>query len=469
MEEAGVTGSLREYASVGSWQYCEVAFVSWQAKLGGRITVISNGIELGPPENKTVAVLLIGLLSRGADWSSREELARLLYPESDPSSRRAALRQTLFRLRRWLGESALEEVQDRIRLAHGAWSYDLVMADGEVAPTPMIAPGLAHPWVEALRLKWVPPSTTVEEDYAANFAVAVQTVASKDPDTARSILVGGANLASCLSVDTVGLLLGLTQPKDRRDPFAFEHIEMRCVLYERLGHLREAKAEQIRAYRLASQQRRHDNVIRAGAMLLFLETEDGQMGEAAAWVDYLQNSLNADTKSLFFCNARAAYLWNMHRLDEAVAQMGQAIPRVLSADRATKLHFWTNYAALSAEAGCMELGRDTLMEARSLAVPGLDVLQLTTLDFAQATGLMNAGRAEEAISLFQATRAATASRSAVLAEWYSIEGMAEALALAGRRPEGIRLWRSVEAERLSRCTRLTPRLLARRGRIMRSA
>jgi hypothetical protein len=332
----------------------------------------------------------------------------------------------------------------------------------------MIAPGLTHPWVESVRLEWAPPPPLpAQEVCAADFAAAVQSVARTDPDTARTILIGGANLVNCLQVDTVGALLGLTQPKDRRDPLTFEHFEMRSWLYQRLGFLKEAKTEQMRAYRLGSQQRKPELVIRAGAILVFLETEDGQMGEASAWVDYLQNTLNADTKSLLFCNARAAYLWNMNRLDEAVAQMSQAIPRIQSADRATKLHFWTNFAALSAEAGMVELGRETMAEARALAIPGLDIFQLITLDFAEATRLMMTNQTDEAIALFGTIRSEAASRGTELGQWYAAETMAEALAIAGRGAEAIQTWKSIETLRLSRCSRLTPRLLARRGRIMR--
>jgi tetratricopeptide (TPR) repeat protein len=441
--------------------------MAWHAKLGGQFTIFADGVDLGPPENRTVGVLLIGLLSRDPNWSSREELSQLLYPESDPVARRSALRQSLFRLRRLLGTDALEETRDRVRLAESCWTYDFLLESGKKASAPMIAPGLTHPWIEAVRLEWAPPTSTTQSQGAADFAAAVQSVARDDPDTARRLLVGGALLTDGLSLDTFGTLLGLTEPKDRRDPLVFEHIQMRRSLYERLGCYTEAKAAQTRAYRLAVQQRHAGHMVSAGALVLFMEIEDGQLGEAAAWVDYLQNALNADTRSLLFCNARAAYLWNMNRLDEAVAQMSQAIRRIPSTDRATRLHFYTNYSVLCAEAGMVELGLDAQAEARALVIPGLDVFQLMTLDLAEATRLMQAKRTDEAIVLLEGNRSGAAARGHVFVGWYATEAMAEALAIAGRTAEARRLWSKVEGLRLRRCARLTPRLLARRTRIMR--
>jgi hypothetical protein len=442
--------------------------MGWHAKLGGQTTVLSDGVEIGPPENKSVAVLLVGLLSRGPNWSSREELAGRLYPESDLGTRRASLRQSLFRMRKWLGAAALEEARDQVRLAAGSWTYDLLLANDERASAHMIAPGLIHPWIEELRAEWAPTPAGAPDDGVASFAAAVQAAARKDPDTGRRLLVGGALLTDSLSVDLFGTLLGLTQPKDRRDPLAFEHLDLRRSLYQRLGCMREAKAAQLRAYRLASQQRHAAHMISAGAIMLFLEVEDGQLGEAAAWVDYLQNVRNADTKSLLFCNAKAAYLWNMNRLDEAVAQMSQAIRRIPSADRATRLHFWTNFSVLCAEAGRADLGLDALAEARSLAIPGLDIASLLTLNLAEATRLMLVKRTDEAVALLEGNRSAAVIRGNVFVDWYAAEAMAEALAIEGRVAEAKRLWAGTESLRLSRCTRLTPRLLARRARIMRT-
>jgi len=343
------------------------------------------------------------------------------------------------------------------------------MADGEKAAAAMIAPGLMHPWVEAVRLQWAPPVQPVPSGGAADFAAAVRSVAFTDPDTARRILVGGTTMANCLPVDTVGALLGLTKPKDRRDPVAIEYLEMQRFLFERLGFFAEAKATATRAYRWASLQRKPGDMIRAGALLCFMEIEDGQMGEAAAWVDFLQHSLKADTRSLLFCNAKAAYLWNMNRLDEAVAQMGQAIRRVPSADRETRLHFWTNFAVLCAEASVWEQGADALTEARSLAIPGLDLMSIMTQDLAEATTLMAEREAGAAVKLLEGIQSTAVDRGFELPHWYATEAMAEALTIEGRVSEGKRVWAGIQAHRLGRCARLTPRLLARRSRIMGAA
>jgi hypothetical protein len=123
---------------------------------------------------------------------------------------------------------------------------------------------------------------------------------------------------------------------------------------------------------------------------------------------------------------------------------------------------------LCAEAGRDDLGADALAEAHALAIPDLDVMEMLTLDLARATRLMSMNRPEEAVDALQVELAEVAKREFELGDWYANEALAEALALAGRGREAVRVWRAVETRRLNRCTRLTPRLLARRARIFRT-
>jgi tetratricopeptide (TPR) repeat protein len=409
------------------------------------------------------------LLFRGTNWSGRNELADLLYPNSDASVRRSSLRQSLLRLKRWLGNEAIEEVQGRIRLAENKWTYDCLLANGEAAPSPMIAPGISHPWIEAVRNELAPIAEPMLADEVESFARAVEETASVDADTARSLLVGGTNLTACLPPDRLGHLLRLTQPKDRRDPLTIDHIELKVGLYDRLGCYRDAKEAQARAYRLASQQHIRDRMIRAGAMMLFYEIEDGQMGEASAWIDHLEQTLKADTRSLLFCNAKAAFLWNMNRLDDAIIQMRQAIRRIPSTDRLTKLHFYTNLTVLYAEARKLDLVDESLAEARSLVIDRLDVFRAMAIKLGEATRLMYSSCVDEAIALFDELIDENKRRECKPGYWYASEAKAEALALRGDLAEAVRLWQTTERSRLSQCTRLTPRLLARKMRIFRPA
>ncbi len=441
--------------------------MSWHVKLGGQLSVWKDGSELPGPENKTVGVLLVGLLFRGSDWSSRHDLANLLYPDSEEHSKRTALRQSLLRLRRWCGPDCIEEKQGLTRLSGGAWSYDLTLSNGEGALASMIAPNLDHPWIEAIRQSLTPQKQEQAIEAVEDFATAVGHAASIDKDTGRSLLVGGAALIQSLPIEQLRNLLSMTQPKDRRDPFTLEHQQLRAHYYERLGCYREIKETGLRAFRLATQQRKQEAMITSGAYMLFYEIEDGQMGEAAAWIDHLQSRLHADTKSLFFINAKAAYHWNMNRHEEAIAQMNQGIKRLPSTDRATRLHFWVNYSVLCAEARQLDQADEALEEARKLVIDQFDRWRILTMKYAEAILHMHRRNCDESIRMFESLAAANQEHYSLPGIWYANEGLSDALMSRGDLAEARSIWLANEKSRLSFCTRLTPRLQARRSRVLR--
>jgi len=441
--------------------------MSWHVKLGGQLSVWKDGSELPGPENKTVGVLLVGLLFRGSDWSSRQELADSLYPDSHECARRTSLRQSLMRLRRWCGDSCIEENHGLVRLLKDQWSYDLELANGEPAPASMVAPGLTHPWIESIRRTRAPKEQASVSKAVDTFAAAVEDAAKIDADSGRSLFVAGDSLIQSLPLEQLRDLLNLTQPKDRRDPYALEHQQLQAHLYERMGCYAEVKETGRRVFRLATQQRRQQTMIQTGAYMLFYEIEDGQMGEAAAWIDHLQNSLKADLRSLFFINAKAAYHWNMNRHEEAITQMSQAIRRLESTDRATRLHFWVNYAVLCAEARQLERAEEALEEARHLVIDEFDRQRILTMKFAEANINMHRGDFDESVRMLRWLVSASREHYSLPGIWYANEALAEALLVRGDLAEARHVWIANEKSRLSFCTRLTPRLQARRSRIFR--
>lgn len=442
--------------------------MSWHVKLGGQLSVWKDGSELPGPENKTVGVLLVGLLFRGSDWSSRHELANLLYPDSEEHSKRTALRQSLLRLRRWCGPDCIEEKQGLIRLSEGAWSYDLTLANGEGALASMIAPNLDHPWIEAIRQSLTPQKQEQAIEAVEDFATAVGNAASIDKDTGRSLLVGGAALIQSLPIEQLRNLLSMTQPKDRRDPFTLEHQQLRAHYYERLGCYREVKETGLRAFRLATQQRKQEAMITSGAYMLFYEIEDGQMGEASAWIDHLQSRLHADTRSLFFINAKAAYFWNMNKHEIAIDLMSQGIRRLASADRSTQLHFWVNYAVLCAEARHLDQADEALNEAKPLVIDQFDQPRIQTISYARAIVHMHRGNCDESVQMLRTLASISYNDHYSLPGiWYANEGLSDALMSRGDLAEARSIWLANEKSRLSFCTRLTPRLQARRSRVLR--
>src|ERR1022692_2214141 len=122
--------------------------------LRSEFSLWADGQELSVAPNRSVAVLLVGLLDKEECWTSRADLSRLLYPESDTVCALNALRQTLFRLRKWLGEDVTEERFGGIRLIPGVMTSSWPVARITQAMAPEdLAPGRDRPWIDAIRLE----------------------------------------------------------------------------------------------------------------------------------------------------------------------------------------------------------------------------------------------------------------------------------------------------------------------------
>ena len=438
--------------------------------LVGEFSVRANGAELQPPPDRTVAVLLLGLLDGADRWVSRSQVAGLLYPEVSTPAALNALRQTLFRFRKWLGPEVVQSQNNSIRLAPGlceaTWE-DLDSLTGSTLAG--IAPGLQHPWADAIRARRAKPRPDSAKTLHADFVRAVASAAGVDKDAARKILIGGSEIAVNLRSEEAAWLLGLTQPTDRRNPLAYEHLALRGFLHAKSGALRLSTEAYVKAYRLACHQRVQSKMAQAAAMAMFMFIECGDMGEAAIWLDRFTVTDRTAPVRLLLANARAAYLWNLNRVQEAAEIMTAAIPLVQAADRAQSVHFWTNLSVLAAEAADVEMQVHADEAARTLAVPAIDVWSIINLEFASATRLMAKGVLDQAIESFKHLKAKAAAAGQQAACWYILEAHAEALAHAGHIRQAVEMWSQAESERRAASARLTPRLAARKSRIMRYA
>ena len=435
------------------------------AHIGGRIEIWRDGKQMPDPPNRSVAVLLIGLIERGESWSGRDELAQRMYPGESQNKANAALRQSITRIRRWLGNDVIESGDARVRLKD-SWELDLNFAHGEPATGQRIAPGIRHPWLEEMRLQWSPAPAIPEVRFSQAFAEAVEELSKVDPDTARSTLVGGAALLGILPTTTVARLLGLTHPTDRRDPFSFEQIELETLLLTRMGDLAGAMAAGLRAFRMATHQRSMSLIDRGIAGMLFASIEAGQMSEAKGWLDRIPETERIGKTRLLLSNARAAYAWNQIQFDEALELMKRAERFVTAAERAERLHFWSNYFVLAAEAGRQDQAQECEQRVRELIRCQIDLAACHCLELGLAELDLLAGQSEEAVKRMRSLVESAGRSEHELTSWYAQELLAEALCRAGNPSEGLSVWGAVETKRLRHGLRLTPRLRARKSRIM---
>jgi tetratricopeptide (TPR) repeat protein len=436
----------------------------YKVRLGGTFEVEGPSGTLSAPPNRTIATLFLGLLARGESWSGRDDVAQLLYPSSEMTSARTAFRQSLVRLRKWIGDASVELGRDCLRLKPDVFSIDLTLPDGSPAPPPLIAPGLNHPWADYVRSQWRPLPKVADDTPGLQFCRTVLDVATLDRDCGRSLLVGGWELAQLVTPIEISEMLNATRPNDRRDPHACEHLMMRGTFLYWVGAIREACETYMKAARIARLQRDSGLSYHARAFVLFGLVESGEMGAAADWIKRLSAEESRRSQSLLQLNALGAYHWNNGEVATAIDIYSKAQRHIPGANRMQKLHFWTNFAVLLAEAGMSEDCQAAAATAHEHLNPRVDKHSALTLDFAEATRLMQdqPGRAAQ---ILERMCAESTKIGWTMSELYAQEALAEAYALCRQSALAHQTWQRAEALRKRFSGRLTPRLQARKARI----
>lgn len=439
----------------------------WHLRLGGRYEVRRGNDDLGSPPTQCTATLLAVLALRGEAWTGREECAARLYPDSPQAGALNALRQTLFRLRRWLGPGAIESEEHRLRIAPGAVRVDVHLPDGREAAGALIAPGIAHPWLEALRER--SNGAEVGEEGpgpVAAYLTAVEEVSAVDLDAARCLLVGGREMAQRVDPGRMLELVRRTRPHRRADVCAVEHAELQGELLYRTLALSEAEQAFRRAVRLATHHGDREAVCRTEAMLGFVLLESGRLEDARNVAALLPHPRRGAAGQLMGTSLAAELLWSEGRLSEALKTLEGARPFVESQGRHAKLCYWCNLAVLAAEVGHLEKVQEGRERAAALSNPFVDHWASLMLGLAEGEELMVRRRPEEAAVRLEQVVCVARREGFPLRSLYAMEAEAEALARAGDPRRAWITWRSAERLRQRAGLRPTPRLEARKGRLL---
>ncbi|MCO5297799.1 MAG: hypothetical protein M9921_13175 [Fimbriimonadaceae bacterium] len=435
-------------------------------QVGGQLTVACGDVPLPPPPSKTVAVLLLGLCQRGQRWSHRAEIAGNLYPQGDPSRARIALRQAVLRLRRWIGPDRLESNTEHLRLAPGTWRLSVAPATDMALDRVHLVPDLEHPWVDAMRAQWSPAEPPRATDRLEAFAQVVEAFAGGDPDVARAILLGGRAAALQLPPDRLAGLLALVRPRDRRDLWTLEFFLVQAELYHRTASWATSLAAASKAIRLAHHRKSRAGAVSGMAKALFTLCEMGQLGAAQEMGRALASSTGA-SRDGEAGNALACLDWDLGDYGGALRHMDTMARIESSWDRATRLHFWTNFAVLAAEAREEMLALRCFGEAQALQLPGEQgasrgMVSVARARLAELSGNPEAGR----VLLAQEIPIAEAAgwRTDVL---YLLEALAEMEFACGAHESAVATWRRYHGMRRATGSRPTPRYYARRARALR--
>lgn len=400
--------------------------MAWEAKLGGQFVVLRDGTDLGPPPNRTVGVLLVGLLRHPGVWIGRSQLASTLYREQNRETARTALRQTILRFKAWLGDTALESQGDCLRLS-SHWICNLALDSGEPAPAAMIAPFLDHDWIDEVRSHWR-PAQTIENSTVAAFDQAVRATAMVDRNEARAIFVGGQNLLWQMPADNVANLLALVRPARLSEPAVHGYLEVRGTFESRTCALANASETFERAYRVARSSEQRLDAERIASWALYSVLESADISAALEWRGRLGNRHG---RQVLVANALAAEAWNRNMHDRALAIMRPASRDLTGADRTQKLHFWSNYAVLSAESGEISESEDAEALCRMEGLGILDTRWSEILTYAQGLRLMHRRETGAATSAFEQFSLLARKRGWSISALYAEELTALAWANAG--------------------------------------
>jgi tetratricopeptide (TPR) repeat protein len=416
-------------------------------KLGGSVHVSIRGVELPNPPTKSTAILLIGLYIERQEWSNRKELARKLFPDTETKKRDDAFRQTLLRLRRWVGEDALDFNRSYVRLTPGFWESDLSNPEKFTITPDQIAEGIEHPWLNELRQKVAGRTNVAFQAPAKSFSQTVLAVATLDIEVARSILIGGDYLINLVPRDEVLNILKATEPTAIHQSLSTEHTLLCANVLARFCFIRESYQKLVEAYRMAAQKREKAHALSAAAWATYISLDCGEMEDAKTWFEIISQE-SFKQKRLALVTAQLSYHWMNGDTEKGweSIELGRSI--VNRAERRIALHFWANSSIFASEFEDPEFALLAIEKAKSLLVPGLDFWFMKNYWLAEAWYLLCTGSYASAISILDSQIKLSDQDDSPFHGLYFAQAKAEALARMGHIEDGLELWQQCEQIRL---------------------
>lgn len=436
-----------------------------EVDVGEQLVLVRENHILPPPPSTSTALLLLGLCQAQDAWSDRAFLAQALYPDAEPLQARAALRQTLRRLRMWVGEDTVEAAVRSLRLVPGAWTLRFDPALDRSSGRGGLLPAIEHPWMDALRRQWIPDTPSAHPSIWDSFAGLVAEAAEGDPDVARSLLVGGRLLALRIPPNQLFDLVGRVRPRDRRDSHALEYLLLLAEMFHRNGQWEQSTGVSLRALRLAQHRRSRAHALGAIALAIFSLCEWGQMGRASEMSRELEVRLRLVQSHGEAANAKACLLWNQGDLDGALANMEAIAKMDPQWDRCTRLHFWTNFAVLAGESRQLNLATDCFAEVQRLVIPAQDLQVQATITVAQARLFELQGEPASGVKVLEAEVRRVESTGWTCDLLYLLEALAEMEARSGRPDSASATWKRYKALRIATGSRPNPRFFLRQAAV----
>ena len=427
--------------------------------LGGQCRVEKDGENLGLPPCASATGLLIGLAVQGNSWTCREILARKLYPDSDHARRTNALRQTVFRLRKWLGEDDLEFEGELARLTPKSWSLDFSVEGEPPANAAMIAPGLRHPWIDEVRLKQCPNSDRVPSSMMRGFSDSVMQIAVNDPDAARGLFVSAANFLEHFTVEGLIQISAVISPKSNSDPHAADFHAMGARLAYTNCLFQEAKILGNLALKCKPSRKTAISIV---TLLYFLAIESGDRQGVVEFRRMLMDlrievGLNAITMCEF---------WNDGNFSEAALCRNGMFKELHKLTRSERVQFLLNMAYFSADIGDTGCCEEALSEIDQLLPADADFTSLTLRHNIMAKLFLLRRDAEAAQQSLVRANAAWQQSGRMMQKLYIMETQSEVSASLGKYEPAQIEWANFIRRRKKVGIAMTPRLERQQQRVL---
>lgn len=421
----------------------------------GRVD-LSNGFEVcldgrmvaKPYPTKATAELLLILAASAPRLVHRANLAAKVYPLLDQGHASNALRQTLFRLRNWLGADVVVARKGLIGLA-GDWHVEPAVG----GPSADVAAEM-EPTHGRVGFSPAPPGLANQ----SALHQLVMALAGEDADVAREILVSASTVLESCRAAQVQAMFRACKPVRSSCPLACEYYLLRSQQHIRSCQLANGVKDAETAYRIARHNNRRTLLAQCLSNCLFAFLEAARMEESAFWLQRLHDFQSVISTRLLTINAEFAYHWNSGSIPQAVAAMGRGMAQMHTATRRSQLHFFANASVFCAEIGEPGQAIQFLDSAKGLLVPGLDSLHCLVLILAEAEIALACGDLETAQEICQSALGMVDEMEYPATRLYVLSQSARIQSRLGNTEKAAQAWFENEQVRKRSGGGLTPRL-----------
>lgn len=408
-----------------------------------------NGKTLAEPyPTKATAELLLILAASAPKLVHRAELASKIHPSLDQGRASNALRQTLFRLRKWLGADLVVSRKGYLGLV-GGWHVEPAVAEPSASFATSMEP--TQSWVD---FSPAPPGSA---NPSALYQL-VMSLAAQDADVAREILVSASTLLESCRFTQVQEMFRACKPQRASSPRASEYYILRSQQNIRSCQMATGVKDAETAYQIARHNNRRTLLAQCLSNCLFACLEAARMEESTFWLQRLHDFQSVISTRLLTINAEFAYHWNSGNIHQAVKAMGRGLAQMNTANRRSQLHFFSNASVFCAEIGEIGQAIQFLDSAKGLLMPTLDALFSLTILLAEAEIALACGDVGTALETCHKTLEHAEELDWPAVRLYSLSQLARAHSRLGHAEKATHAWLENEQLRKRSGGGLSPRL-----------